>query len=131
MIRPVIAFLGGLAALLPGRMIDIFETVAIENPDECTIKPWIDAGIRTEGVLVIAASLIGGQAYAWMMNLTGAFGAVVVVSPQLYRRFATTLLYENPDSVEWNDRATTGVRIIGIVYVLLALKALTKRLSAE
>jgi hypothetical protein len=131
MIRPVIAFLGGLAALLPDRMIDIFETVAIENPDECAIKPWIDAGIRTEGVLVIAASLIGGRAYAWMMNLTGAFGAVVVVSPQLYRRFATTLLYENPDSVEWNDRATTGVRIIEVVYVLLALKALTKRLAAE
>lgn len=127
MMRPFIGLLGILAALFPDRVIDVFEAVAMENPTESTIKSWIPSGIRIEGILVTVASLIDGRAYAWMMNLTGVFGGIVLLDPQLYSKFATVLLYEDPDDVFWNDQFTTGVRIIGIVYVLLAVKAFKNR----
>ncbi|GAB6880123.1 hypothetical protein JCM17823_23970 [Halorubrum gandharaense] len=128
MIRRFVGVLGVLTALFPNRMIDIFERLAIEKPDECATKSWISSGIRAEGVVVVAASLIGGRAYAWMMNLTGTFGAVILLFPQLYQRVATTLLYEHPNEVEWNDQFTKGVRIIGVVYLLLAIRSLRQRL---
>lgn len=127
MIRTFIGLLGVLTTLVPDRMLDVFEAVAIENPGECTPRPWIGSAIRAEGVLVTVASLLGGRAYAWMMNLTGAFGAVVLLVPQLYREFAKALVYENPEAVEWNEQFTDGVRIIGVVYVLLAVRAFKKR----
>ncbi|WP_394740885.1 hypothetical protein [Natronococcus roseus] len=58
--------------------------------------------------VVTLASLTGGRAYARLMDLTGLFGAVVVLFPQLYRRFVLGFLYEHPEEVEWNPRFTDG-----------------------
>lgn len=127
MIRAIIGLIGVLTAVFPDRIIEVFEAVAIENPDDCTRKPWIDSGIRTEGIVVAVASVIGRRVYAWLMNLTGVFGAVVLLFPEAYRDFATTLLYEHPDEVEWNNRFTNRIRLIGVVYILLAVWTYTKR----
>lgn len=127
--RFLIGLVGAIAAVFPDRMLDFFEQFAVENPGECTPKPWIGSAIRTEGFIVVLASLVDGRAYAWMMNITGIFGAIIVTSPDLYRRFAITFLYEDPSVVEWDDRFTTGVRIIGLVYVLLAAVSFRKRRS--
>lgn len=121
MIRPFVGLLGVLTTLFPERMIDLFESVAVENPVDSAIKPWLSSGIRAEGVVVTLASLIGGRAYAWMMNLTGAFGVVILLAPRLYREFATRVLYDDPTDVEWSDQFTTGLRLIGFVYLLLAV----------
>lgn len=120
MLRTFISVLGVVTALFPDEVIALFERLAIVNPEEGTIRAWVRPAIRSEGVLVAAGSLLGGRSYAWLMNLTGVFGAVVVVFPELYRKFAPAFLYERPNSIEWNERFTTGVRIIGAVYVFLA-----------
>lgn len=127
MARATIGLLGAVTTLFPESAIDVFERVAVENSEECTTNSWIVPAIRTEGIVITVACLIGGRAYAWMMNLTGAFGVLVLLFPQLYREFATALLYERPDEVEWNDRFTDSVRIIGATYVLLALRAFERR----
>jgi hypothetical protein len=61
------------------------------------------------------------------MNLTGVFGVVLLLSPRLYREFATDLLYEEPERVTWNDRFTGIRRVGGFVYVFLAARAFTQR----
>jgi hypothetical protein len=127
MLRTLVGVLGAVTALLPDKIVSLFEKLAIANPGEGTIRAWVNPAIRSEGVLIAVVSLLGGRSYAWMMNLTGAFGAVVFLSPDLYRKFATTLLYERPDSIEWNERFTTVVRIIGAVYVFLAAKTYRDR----
>lgn len=53
------------------------------------------------------------------------------MAPDLYRRFATTFLYDRPEEVEWNDEFTTGVRAIGAFYVFLAVRAFNRRRSEE
>lgn len=131
MIRPLIGLLGVLTALLPDRIIDVFETALIESPGEYPTRAWISSGIRIEGVVVAIASLTGGRAYAWMMNLTGVFGGVLLLSPRLYRRFATELLYEEPERITWNDQFTKILRTIGFVYVFLAARAFNQRRDGE
>jgi hypothetical protein len=61
------------------------------------------------------------------MNLTGLFGAIVLLFPDLYRRFATAFLYERPESIEWNERFNSAVRAIGTLYVFLAAKTYRER----
>jgi hypothetical protein len=128
MLRPLIGLLGAVTAVIPDRMLAVFESIAIENPDATTTRPWIHAGIRAEGLAIAAASLVGGRAFAWLMNLTGAFGLVLLVRPETYRRLATTLLYDQPRDVEWNEQFTRGIRLLGVLYVLLgAWAALGRR----
>lgn len=127
MLRIFIGVLGAITALVPDKIVALFETCAIANPDEGTLRAWINPTIRSEGILVAVISLFGGRPYAWMMNLTGTFGAVVLVFPGLYRKFATGFLYERPDSIEWNEQFTIGVRIIGAVYLFLAAKTYRNR----
>lgn len=130
MIRLLVGILGFLTTLFPDRIVEQYEAVAIQNSDACRIRSWITTGIRTEGVLVTIASLIGGRAYGSMMHITGAFGAIVLLFPDYYRRFAGTVLYENADTVEWNDQFASGVRLIGVLYVVLAAKSfITRRRS--
>ena len=127
MLRILLGVLGTVTALFPDEIVGLLEKLAIANPNEGALRAWVNPAIRSEGVLIAVVSLLGGRSYAWMMNLTGAFGAVVLVFPSLYREFASTFLYERPDAIEWNERFTTGVRGIGAVYVFLAAKTYRDR----
>jgi hypothetical protein len=131
MIRSLIGLLGCLAAAVPGRLLDVFETLAVENAEDRTRRSWAASAIRAEGVVVAAASRTDGRAYAWMLNLTGIFGGVVLIAPRLYRRFAAAFLYEDGGDVVWTDALDTGVRALGAVYVLLALDAFRERRRGE
>ena len=73
-----------------------------------------------EGVVLTLAVLRDGRLYAWLMKVIGIFGAVLLFIPGLYEQIAGLLVYEDPESVEWNEYLTDGVRVIGAVYVLLA-----------
>ena len=121
MLRQFLGALGVLTALIPDRIVDVFEAIAVENPEENTVHSWFSPLIRVEGVVITLAALRDSRLYAWLMNVTGIVGAVLVFIPGLYERIAGLLVYENPESVEWNEHLTDGVRVIGAVYVLLAL----------
>ncbi|MDL5362135.1 hypothetical protein [Halalkalicoccus sp. NIPERK01] len=127
MIRAIVGLVGVLTALFPDETIAVFEAAAVEHPAEYRRRSGIGSGIRAEGLLVAVASLVGGRAYGRMMDLTGAFGAVLVLFPELYREVAAALLYERPDEVEWHDRFTDRVRFIGAVYAVLAAWEFAKR----
>ena len=121
MLRQFLGALGVLTALVPDRIVDVFEAIAVENPEENTVHSWFDPLIRAEGVVITLAALRDGRLYAWLMNITGIVGAVLFFIPRLYEQMAGPLVYEDPESVEWNEHLTDGVRVIGAMYVLLAL----------
>ena len=121
MLRQFLGALGVLIALIPDRVVDVFEAIAVKNPEENTVHSWFGPLIRVEGVVITLAALRDDRLYAWLMNVTGIVGAVLLFVPQLYEQLAGALVYENPESVEWNEHLTDGVRVIGAVYVFLAL----------
>ncbi|TKX49552.1 hypothetical protein EXE49_10730 [Halorubrum sp. ASP121] len=121
MLRQFLGALGVLTTLAPDRTVEVFEAIAIENPDENTVHSWFGLLIRVEGVVITLAALRDGRLYAWLMNVTGIVGAVLLLVPRLYEQMAGPLVYEDPESLEWNEHLTDGVRVIGAVYVLLAL----------
>ncbi|OYR58896.1 hypothetical protein [Halorubrum halodurans] len=127
MIRTLVGVLGAISTLFPDKIVGIFEKLAIANPSEGTVRGWVRPAVRSEGVLIAAISLFNGRAYTWLMNLTGLFGAIVLLFPDLYRRFATAFLYERPESIEWNERFKSAVRAIGALYVFLAAKTYRER----
>jgi len=127
--RPVIGVLGAITALFPNHIIDVFEEVAISDSGDASTRSRFRSSIRVEGILITIACLLGGRLYAGMLNLTGLFGAVVVLFPDMYRKIATTLIYDQPHKIEWNDRFTPVVRLIGVVYILMAIRAFKKRQS--
>lgn len=131
MIREVVGFLGVISTLVPNRIIDLFERLAIDNHEDRRERSWFSPMIRAEGLLITVVCLLKGRPYAWMMNLTGAFGAVILFFPDLYRKLAAMLLYEEPEQVEWKDRFATGVRLIGALYILLSVHEFRKRRAYE
>jgi hypothetical protein len=58
--RILIGLLGVLTTLFRSRIVEVFERLAIDDPGESAVKPWVGSAIRGEGVLVAVASLVGG-----------------------------------------------------------------------
>ena len=121
MLRQFLGTLGVLTMLVPDRIVDVFEAIAVENPEENTVHSWFSPLIRAEGVVITLAAFRGGRLYAWLLNVIGIFGAVLFFLPRLYEQIAGPLVYEDPESVEWDEHLTGGVCVIGAVYVLMAL----------
>lgn len=125
--RLILGILGVITTLFPNRVIGLFEAIAVSDAGDASTPPWFRSAIRAEGVLITFACLFGGRVYGVMMNVTGVFGAVVLLFPDVYRKIATAIVYDQPDHVEWNDQFTPVVRIIGVLYVLIAVRAFKKR----
>ncbi|MGM0604963.1 MAG: hypothetical protein ACQETB_04735 [Halobacteriota archaeon] len=121
MIRHLLGALGVFTALVPNRIVNIFEAIAVKTPGENAVRSWFVPAIRAEGAVIALAAIRDGRLYAWLMNLTGIFGAILLFVPTLYDPIAGPPVYEDPESVEWNDQLTDGVRVIGVLYVLIAL----------
>ncbi|MEY7847778.1 hypothetical protein AB7C87_01050 [Natrarchaeobius sp. A-rgal3] len=127
MSRIVFGLVGAVVALFPEGVLEAYETVALENPDECSAKPWLVSAIRAEGVLYVLATLAGGRAYGWLTNVAGIAGLAAAVTPRQYLDAGASFAYERPEDVDWNEEFVTGVRVIGVMLVVLALSAFRKR----
>ncbi|MFC6889977.1 hypothetical protein [Halorubrum trueperi] len=79
----ILGALGVLTALVPNRIVDVFEAIVVEKPGENTVHPWFSLMIRAEGVMFALAALRDGRLYAWLLNLTGTSTVPVVVSAGL------------------------------------------------
>ena len=107
MLRQFFGVPGVLTTLAPDRIVDVFETIAGENPEENTVYSWFSPLIRVEGVVITFVALRGSRLYAWLMNVSGIFGAVLLFIPRLYEHIAGPLVYEDPESVDGTNTSPT------------------------
>lgn len=121
--RALLAALGAAMALFPDRILEWYERIAFENPEDAVAKPWIRTAIRSEGVGYLLLGVVGGGAYAWMIRLLGAAGAIAFAAPERYLDWGGGLAYERPSDLRWREGFITGVRVLGAVCVLLAVRA--------
>lgn len=127
MARTIFGLLGVVWVLIPERVLETVEQLALENPADCTVRKSSIPAIRAEGALFALTSLIGGKAHAWLLNLIGIGGVLAIVFPKQSLDFSTFLMYERPEDVAWKDGFTTFVRCVGVLYILIAATAFRRR----
>lgn len=128
-IRTLLGLGGIVVALIPGRVIELYENLAIENPDECPPKSWVAPAIRAEGIGLAILSLSGGRAYATFMKFAGAVGVVAFFFPRQYAAFGFGIAWKRSDSIEWRSGLFPAVRVMGAFSALLAYCALKEQRS--
>lgn len=125
MSRKVTGLIGVIIALFPAKIRYLYEQFALKNPDEVTAKPWFTPAIRAEGILFLLVSVLGGKVYRTSLYLLGLAGAVALFFPRRALRISANYSYEEPESIEWNRGLVEAIRCFGVLYLLIALDALT------
>jgi hypothetical protein len=125
--RVLFGLLGIVIALFPAQVRELYEQFAFKNPDEATAKPSFQSAIRTEGLIFVLISVIGGKTYDASMYALGLAGAIALFVPKQALRFSMNYSYDRPETIEWNDGLITVIRCFGVLYLLLTFNALNNR----
>ncbi len=127
MARLTLLAVGALLALVPDRILDLYEDLAVESPERPSRQPWLRSLVQAEGLVVTVFSLLGGRMWAWLLNLTGLTGAFAFLVPERYLSLGSKFAYERASSIDWADQAPTVVRVLGAISVFLAVRAFFQR----
>lgn len=122
MVRALVALVGLLLAAVPGRVVDWYDRVALEDPTRARRSPTYLLGARVEGVVLLGLAMRGGEGYRWLMNVLGIGGVIAFLAPRRALAFSSRVAYENPDDLEWTDRLPAIVRVLGLLYVLMGIR---------
>lgn len=131
MARTLLACLGIVMTLCPERVTDWYQQVAFENPEAALGEGWLPSAVRAEGLVIGLLSLVGGRGYAWLLNLIGLAGAVVVLFPKQYLEWGVRIAYRNPEEIEWTAWFPTVARGLGVLYVVGSLRDYRRRHNAD
>ena len=131
MARKLLAGLGIVMSLFPNRVTDWYGRIAFENPETPVGKPWLGSAVRAEGLVIGFLGLIGGRGYAWLLNLMGLAGGIVVLFPKQYLDWGAGVAYQNPEEIEWVDWFPAVARGLGVLYVVGSLRAFKRRHCAK
>jgi hypothetical protein len=131
MSRALFGVLGALVAVIPDRVIQIYETIAFENPEEATPKGYLRPAVRAEGVVYVLVALLDGRAYDRLMDVVGVFGALALCFPRRYLETGGRLVYEDADTLKWREEFVTVTRVLGAVFLGLSTRACLNRLRDE
>jgi len=131
MSRALFGVLGALVAVIPDRVIQIYETIAFENPEEATPKGYLRPAVRAEGVVYVLVALLDGRAYDRLMDVVGVFGALALCFPRRYLETGGRLVYEDADALQWREEFVTVTRVLGAVFLSLSTRACLNRLRDE
>lgn len=121
MLKPLLAALAVVELLAPERVIEFGERLALEDPGEASLRPWVTPVARLEGLVVLAALLRPGRLPGPLRSMLGWFGLLAVLSPRGFLDYWTDLVYEDAAGLAWKPWVVPATRAIGVLYVLLAL----------
>ena len=122
MVRTLLALVGVLELLIPGRVVAAAERIALKNPDECELRGWTLPMARLEAIvfLLLAAR---GDSQGRLRTLLALVCGPAAVFPRQYVDIGAWLAYTEPERCEWKAWVVPVTRVMGIVYVLAALGA--------
>ncbi|MFB6179321.1 MAG: hypothetical protein ABEI77_06310 [Halorientalis sp.] len=123
--RPLLALYGLVALLAPRRLIDFWEPVAFENTDEAELRSWIPAIARFEGLVFLVSALRDDDADGFLTFL-GLAGIPALLAPERYLSTGLKIAYKNADAIEVRSWVIPFTRIMGLVYVLVAVRGLSR-----
>jgi hypothetical protein len=118
--RLLVAF-GIVELLFPERLIDYGERLALENPDECELEPWVTTLARLEGLAFLWFVLRDRASLVTFRSLFGITGLLAVLSPTGFLDYWTGVVYEDHRRCEWKPWVVPVTRLIGVCYLALAV----------
>lgn len=83
------------------RLVDYAERLALENPEECELEPWITTLARLWGLAFLLFALRGGASLATLRSVLGLNGLLAVPSPDGFLDYWTGIVYEDHEPCEW------------------------------
>lgn len=108
--------------LAPAALIEAAERVALENPGACERRSWAVPGARIEGGVFLGLLWWSEDSYSAFKNFLGLVGLLVLVFPRAYVNYGSEIAYTETSSPEWKPWVYTGTRLVGVLYVITALR---------
>ncbi|GAB6862850.1 hypothetical protein ACFR97_16595 [Haloplanus litoreus] len=127
MLRKVLTSITIVEALWPETLIDTAEGIALDNPDECELKSWVVPGARLEGLVFLVLMWRSNTSYSRFKKFLGVIGILALLYPRAYVDYAAEIAYTDATTCEWKSWVYPGTRLIGLLYVSIALAELRKR----
>lgn len=121
MLRSLLRLWGLVVLLVPRRVVDAFEPIALANPDEARLRAWSIPIARLEGILfvLLAGRDDGGDLIATFFTLVGI---PALLAPRRYLEWGLLIVYENPEEVDVRSWVVPFTRVLGGLYLLIALR---------
>ena len=121
MIKGLFAAIALIELFAPERIIERGEQVALQNPEECSLQPWVSLVARLEGLLFLLALARPKPFSGPLRSAVGWNGLLMALSPAGYLDYWTDIVYEDADRCEWRPWVVPLTRALGVFYVLIAL----------
>lgn len=126
MLRKILTTIGLIELLAPEALIATAERVALEDPDECELRSWVMTGARVEGLALLLLVWGSDASYSRFKKALGLIGILAVSSPHVFVGCATPLAYTDASNCNWKPWVYQGTRLVGVLYVLIALVELRR-----
>ena len=127
MLRTVLTPIAIVEVLWPETLIDTAEEIALDNPDECELMSWVVPGARLEGFVFLVLMWRNNTSYSRFKKFLGVIGILALLYPRAYVDYAAGIAYTDASTCEWKPWVYPGTRLIGLMYVGIALTELRKR----
>ncbi|MFC6987772.1 hypothetical protein ACFQJD_01660 [Haloplanus sp. GCM10025708] len=121
MLRKLLTSVCTVEVLAPEALINAAERIALDNPDDCDLKFWVAPGARLEGLLFLGLMWRSDASYSSFKKFLGIIGLLALLYPRTYVDYGTKFAYTDASTCEWKPWVYIGTRLIGLLYVLIAI----------
>lgn len=121
MLRKLFTAILTVELLAPQALMDAAERVALRDPGTSELRSWVVPGARLEGLLFLGMLWRSDRSYSAFKKLLGAVGLLAFLRPREYVDYGSRAAYRNAPTIEWRPWVYTGTRLIGLLYLLVAL----------
>lgn len=119
--RTLLAGFGALELLAPDRIVTRGERLAFENPEAARLRAWTLPMVRLEGVAAVWLALRWERALPGLRPILALGGVPAALAPRGVLAAALAVAYENPDEIEVKPWLLPATRLLGAVYLAVAL----------
>ncbi len=127
MFRKFLLAVGLVEILTPEEFLESAERFALENPEECARKSWVVPFARAEGLFFLWLAWRGGDSVSTFKTSLGIVGLVALLYPRVFVDQAAEFAYADAERCRWKAWCYPVTRLVGILYIIVALDELRNR----
>jgi len=124
MLRKLLTTICTVEALAPEALINTAERIALDNPEECSLKSWVIPGARLEGLVFLGLIWRSDASYSSFKKFLGVIGLLALLYPRTYVDYGAKFAYTDASTCEGKPWVYIGTRLVGLLYVLIAFNNL-------